>query len=63
MLNGYTPDLTTILLFIVVLLLAWVALRFLLKLAAKIFTCGCVVILLIAVGLLLLTNFGGQWIP
>ncbi len=63
MLNGYTLDLTTVLLFIAVLLLIWVALRFLLKLAAKIFACGCVVILLIAAGLFLLTYFGEQWIP
>lgn len=57
MFNGYTPNLATILLFVAVLLLAWVALRFLLRLAVRIFTYGCAVILLIGIVLLLLTHF------
>ncbi|GAB4536802.1 MAG: hypothetical protein Fur0018_27480 [Anaerolineales bacterium] len=52
------PDLTTILLIIGALLLLWLLLRFLLKLATKVFACGCAVIALIAVALLLLAYAG-----
>ncbi len=43
-----------IVLFLVALVLIWVALKFLLRLAIKIFTCGCAVIVLIGAVLILL---------
>ncbi len=49
------PDLTTILLIVGALLLLWLLLRYLFKLAVKVFACGCAVIVLIAAVLLLLT--------
>ncbi len=48
-------DPLTILLAVAVLALVWLALRFVLKLAAKIFACGCAVIAVVAVILIVLT--------
>ncbi len=47
-------DPLTILLVVAALIVVWLALRFVLKLAAKIFACGCAVIAVIAVILLVL---------
>ncbi|RMF41087.1 MAG: hypothetical protein D6755_12925 [Anaerolineae bacterium] len=52
------PDLTTILLIIAALVLLWLLLRFLFKLAIKVFACGCAVIAAIAAILLLLAYAG-----
>ncbi len=46
-----SAQITQIIMIILALAVAWIVLRFILKLAAKIFTCGFVVIL--AIGLLL----------
>ena len=41
------PDLTTILIAIIVIAFIWMAIKFIFKLTAKIFSCGCLLILLI----------------
>lgn len=43
------PDLTTILIGILVLVILWVGIKFIFKLTMKIFSCGCVMILIIGV--------------
>ena len=50
------PDLTTIIIAIIVLAIIWLAIKFIFKLTAKIFSCGCLLILLIG-GLLFLTGY------
>ena len=52
-------DVMQILWIVGLLIVGWVVLRFVLKLAAKIFACGCSVIVLIA-GLLVLWQLFGQ---
>ncbi len=53
-------DPLAILAVILVLLLIWLLLRFLLKLAAKVFACGCAVILFIGLALALLSFLARQ---
>lgn len=48
-----------ILIAILVFIVLWVIIRFILKLALKIFTCGCVMILLLGVALLAANYFLG----
>jgi len=51
----------TILTFFIILFvlsIIWVVLRFALKLTMRVFSCGCSIILLIAVALVLLNYFG-----
>jgi hypothetical protein len=43
------PDLTTIIIGVIVVIILLVILKFLLKLGVKIFSCGCLVIVLIGV--------------
>lgn len=41
------PDITTILIGILVIAILWVGIKFIFKLTMKIFSCGCVLILII----------------
>jgi hypothetical protein len=41
------PDLATILIAILVIAIVWIAIRFIFKLTMKIFSCGCLLILVI----------------
>jgi hypothetical protein len=41
------PDITTILIGILILVILWVGIKFIFKLTAKIFSCGCALILII----------------
>jgi hypothetical protein len=52
-LGQFTPIIITVL----ILLIAWVVLRFVLKMAGRIFSIGCSIIVLIAIVLLLLRIF------
>lgn len=42
------PDITTILIGILIIVLLWVGVKFIFKLTMKIFSCGCALILVIA---------------
>jgi hypothetical protein len=53
LINQFMPIIVTV----IVLALAWVALRFVFKLASRIFSIGCTVIILIGIVLLLLRIF------
>jgi hypothetical protein len=50
------PDLTTIIIAIIVVAIIWMAIKFIFKLTAKIFSCGCLLILVIG-GLLFFTGY------
>ncbi len=52
--NVSMPDPLTIVLVIAGIVLVWLLLRFLLKLAVKVFACGCAVIAVIGAALVLL---------
>jgi hypothetical protein len=52
------PDLTMILLGILVLGILWLLIKFVFKLTVRIFSCGCLLILIIGVFLLLGSYFG-----
>lgn len=41
------PDLTTIIIAIIVVAIIWMAIKFIFKLTAKIFSCGCLLILVV----------------
>jgi hypothetical protein len=41
------PDITTIMIGIIIILIFWVLLKYIFKLTMKIFSCGCVLILVI----------------
>jgi hypothetical protein len=53
MLDQYLPLLTII----AVIVIAWIALRFVLKLTARIFSCGCLTIAALAIFLIALRYF------
>lgn len=50
------PDLTTILIGIIILVILWVGIKFILKLTTKIFSCGCALILMIGAILFITGN-------
>jgi hypothetical protein len=52
------PDLTMILIGILVLAILWVVLKFLFKLTMRIFSCGCVLILLVGAFIFLSSYLG-----
>ena len=52
------PDLTMILIGILVLAVLWVVFKFLFKLTMKIFSCGCVLILLVGAFIFLSSYLG-----
>lgn len=50
------PDLTTIIIAIIVVAIIWLAIKVIFKLTAKIFSCGCLLILVIG-GLLFFSGY------
>lgn len=51
-------NLTDILLFVLALVIVWVLLRFILRLTMRFFSCGCVLIVLVALALFILRVTG-----